>query len=180
MLKLEIKEQEFFDEATGRFYTVKPQILHLEHSLISISKWESKWHKPYLKDDPKTFDEELDYVRCMSIDKEIDDSTLHSLTALQINQIRDYINDSMTATWFSNRNKVRPSSRVITSELIYYWMTSCGIPFSCEKWHLNRLLVLIRICNVEGSSKKKMNKRDQLAEQRKLNAARKQKYNTKG
>lgn len=180
MFKLVIEGNEIYDEASGRFIYTKPQTLRLEHSLISISKWESKWHKPFLKDDKKTHEEELDYVRCMVIDQEPDPDTLRALTRKQLEDIFSYVNDSMTATWFNERNKKAPSRRVITSELIYYWMVALEIPFSCEKWHLNRLLTLIKVCNAENAPKKKMNKKEQMAQRKSLNAARRQKYNTKG
>lgn len=180
MYKLVVEGKEAYDEATGRFLYTKPQTLRLEHSLISISKWESKWHKPFLKDDPKTREEELDYVRCMVIDQEPDEGTLHTLTSKQLSDVFNYVNDSMTATWFNERDKKPPSRKIITSELIYYWMTELNIPFSCEKWHLNRLLTLVKICNIEKSPKKKMSKKDQMARQRSLNAARLQKHHTKG
>lgn len=180
MYKLIVEDKEIYDEATGQFVYPKRHTFRLEHSLISISKWESKWHKPFLKDELKTPEEELDYVRCMAIDQEPDDYTLHSLTRKQVKDIFLYVNDSMTATWFNERNKRPPSRKIITSELIYYWMTELNIPFSCEKWHLNRLLTLIKICDIEKSPKKKMSKRDQMAERKSLNAARRQKYHTKG
>lgn len=180
MYKLVVEGKELYDESTGCFTYTKKQTFRLEHSLISISKWESKWHKPFLKEDGRTREEELDYIRCMVIDQEPDESILHELTNQQLTDVFNYVNDSMTATWFNERNS-RPSGRkIITSELIYYWMTELNIPFSCEKWHLNRLLTLIKICNIEKSPKKKMSKKDQMAERRSLNAARRQKYHTKG
>lgn len=180
MYKLVVEGKELFDEATGRFVYTKAQTFRLEHSLISISKWESKWHKPFLKEDGRTHEEELDYVRCMVIDQEPDEGTLHSLTNQQLKDVFSYVNDSMTATWFNERDKKPPSRKIITSELIYYWMVALQIPFSCEKWHLNRLLTLIKICNIENSPKKKQSKKEQMAERRSLNAARRQKYHTKG
>ena len=180
MFELKVEASEEFDEATGRFYNVKAQTYKLEHSLISISKWESKWHKPFLKKEEKTRAEELDYIRCMAINQEPDEATLASLTSVQLKDVFDYVNDSMTATWFNEKDKKPPSRKIITSELIYFWMTDLRIPFSCEKWHLNRLLTLIKICHIENSPKKKMSRKDQLAERRALNASRKQKYNTRG
>lgn len=180
MLRIKIKETELFDEKTSTFHKIPSQTLTLEHSLISISKWESKWHKPFLDEKPKTIEEETDYIRCMTVKDEADPMVYQSLTMAQRRQINDYINDSMTATWFNERDKKGKSRKVITSELIYYWMVALQIPFECEKWHLNRLLTLVRVCNIENSPKKKMNKKDALAQRRSLNAARRQKYNTHG
>lgn len=181
MLNIEVKGTEIFDEIRECFIEVKPQTLRLEHSLISISKWESKWKKPFLSEEVKTREEELDYIRCMCIDKEPDIETLNALTMNDMKRISDYINDSMTATWFKDRtNRPPKGSRAVTSELIYYWMTALQIPFTCERWHLNRLLTLVHICDIEQSPKKKMDKKSQMAHQRSLNAARRARHGTRG
>ena len=179
MLVLHHESQEFFDEANERFVVSKPVTLRLEHSLISISKWESKWHKPFLEANEKTPEEELDYVRCMSIDGDIDATTLSTLSASDFEAIRAYVSDTMTATTFRKDAK-HGKKEVVTSEVIYYWMVSLEIPFECEKWHLNRLLTLIKVCNIKNSPSKKMKKKDQLAQQRALNASRRAKTGSRG
>ena len=179
MLVIHVHGQELYDERTERFVVVKPVTLRLEHSLISISKWESKWHKPFLGAGAKPLSEELDYIRCMDLDGNVNEAVLQSLSASDFEAIRTYINDSMTATTFGNV-KNKPSREVVTSEVIYYWMTALDIPFECEKWHLNRLLTLIRVCNVKNSPGKKMKRQDQFNQQRSLNAARRARFGSKG
>lgn len=179
MLVLRHNGGELYDERTGRFIVSKPVTIRLEHSLISISKWESKWHKPFLDTSVKSLDEELDYIRCMSIDGDLDDMVLNSLSASDFEAIRAYVGDPMTATTFK-KDTQRGKKEVITSEIIYYWMVSLEIPFECEKWHLNRLLTLIKVCNIKNSPSKKMKKRDQLAQQRALNASRRARSGSKG
>lgn len=147
--------------------------LVLEHSLLSISKWESKWKKAFL--DPrgkKTTEQINDYVRCMTIKPPNDSSVYSRLTSSDMNKIGEYISDSMTATWFNDKNAGKRDSRIMTSELIYCQMVLNGIPFECEKWHLNRLLTLIRVCNAENSPKKKMSQKDLYSQYRAVNAAR--------
>ena len=180
MLQITIPEWEFYDEKEEVFIEVKKQTLQLEHSLVSLSKWESRWHKPYLKKEQKTFEESIDYIRCMTITKNVDPRCYYGITNTLMKQIDDYVNDSMTATWFNERDNKRKNTKVITSELIYSWMIALGIPFECERWHLNRLFVLIRICDIQNAPKKKMSSRDQLIQQHRLNEARKRKYGTRG
>lgn len=181
MLQLAIPETEFYDEAKGEFAYVKATTLLLEHSLISISKWESKWKKPFLSSEQKTSDEIIDYVRCMVVGSNgLDPNIFLCLKRSHMRLVMDYINDSMTATWFSNNEKKYGRSEVITSELIYYWMVAFNIPAEYQKWHLNRLLTLIRICSEKNKPAKKQNKRDILSRNAALNAARKAKYNTTG
>ena len=133
---------ESWDEIRQEFVYAKPTVMQLEHSLVSLSKWEAKWHKPYLVPEPHTREETIDYIRCMTITQNVPKDTYNKLTSRHFKQVDEYINDSMTATWFSNQKKGNNSSEQITSELIYYWMVSFGIPFECQKWHLNRLMAL--------------------------------------
>lgn len=136
MLELTINgADELYDSATNTFYSIKGQTIALEHSLVSISKWESKWHIPYLTKNPKTREQELDYIRCMTLTKGVDPRLYYLITPEQFKKIGEYINDPMTATWFSKENESRPNSRIITAELIYYWMIAQGIPMECQKWH---------------------------------------------
>lgn len=179
MLELEIDEKEVFDDRSQTFVNVPKQTLRLEHSLLSIAKWESKWHVPYLANGTKTVAQAIDYVRCMTIGKAPSIEVYETLSPNEMDQITEYIEDSMTATWFSN-SRGKPSREIITSELIYYWMIEFGIPFECDKWHLNRLLTLIRICQIKNSPKKKMSANELAARNRKLNQARKSSLNTKG
>ena len=183
MLQLEIGSGEFFNEATQEFVTVKPQKLLLEHSLLSLSKWEAKWKKPFFTKDAKTPEEYLDYIRCMTINSNVDPLAYDSITAKHMKMIMEYIDDPHTATTFSNRTPKKKSrrSRIITSELIYYWMFANGIPKECEKWHLNRLMTLIRIFSVENDpDAKKMSRSAIYQQNRELNEARKAKYHTSG
>jgi len=180
VLKITIPATELFDEKTQTFITVKEQPLTLEHSLLSLSKWESKWHKPFLGKEAKTFEQQLDYIRCMTITQNVDPSAYYALTQEQLKKIDDYIQDPMTATWFNDKNQPKNGKEVITAEIIYYWMKSLQIPFDCEKWHLNRLLTFIRVCNIKDAPEKKMSKREIYSRNRALNDARRKKYNTTG
>lgn len=179
MLEITIPGREFYDEQVEEFKFTDDTSLRLEHSLLSISKWESKWHKPFLSMEQKTNSEMIDYVRCMTINKGVDQMVYSGLTAKAIDDINDYIADPMTATWFSNHDG-RPSREIITSEVIYYWMIALGIPFECQKWHLNRLLTLIRVCNLKNSPPKKMGRNEIYNQNRSLNAMRRSKMGSSG
>lgn len=182
MLRINIPEREFFDEKTERFGTLKATTLYIEHSLISISKWEAKWHIPFF-DSEKTNEQTLDYIRCMILNRELDDAAkmvcINFLTADDIKTINDYINDPMTATVITDDGK-KGRTQKVTSELIYCWMVQFNIPAEFEKWHINRLIMLIRVCGEENKPKKKMSKREIMAQNKALNAARKAKYKTRG
>lgn len=180
MLTITIPETEQWDEVNQEFIHTKAQTLHLEHSLVSLSKWESKWCKPFLSKEDKTFDETIDYIRCMTLIRDVPESTYRCLTQANIKQINDYISAPMTATWFSKDNYGRGSREQITSELIYYWMITLNIPFECQKWHLNRLLTLIRVCNIKNQPSKKMSRREIMGRNAALNAARRKQLNTTG
>lgn len=181
MLHITVPETELFSEETNMFYPIKETSLTLEHSLISLSKWESKWKKPFLsRRSLITEEERLDYIRCMTIEKNVDPLTYKALTKENIDAIDKYIDDAHTATTFP-KSKTGGSSRVVTSELIYYWMFSLGIPLELEKWHLNRLLTLIQVFQAENQPKKKRKMtRDDLAKRNALNEKRKAMYHTKG
>lgn len=180
MLKVYVPESEQFNEETNEFYTIKEQTLMLEHSLLSISKWESKWGKPFISDKPKTVKETIDYIRCMTINKNVDPLIYNNMSAKTIQEVNKYIEAPMTATWFSKEASGKPSSEAITSELIYYWMVAHQIPFECEKWHLNRLLTLIKVCNLKNQPEKKMSRNAILSQNRALNEARRKKLHTRG
>ena len=184
MLHITTPAVDLWDEEKQEFDIVKEHTLCLEHSLVSLSKWESKWHKPFLTKDTKTHDETVDYIRCMTITQNVDPNVYKYIPDDIIQQVYSYIDDPMTATWFSDQKKKttnRINNEQVTSELVYYWMTKLNIPFECQKWHLNRLLTLIQVCNVkENQPNQKMGQREILRNQAALNAARKKKLNTKG
>lgn len=173
MLRITIPENDLYDESTGTFISIHERTIQLEHSLLSISKWEAKWHIPYYDLKPKTFQQSLDYIRCMTLTQNVPSETYLGLTAELIEKIRAYQEDSMTATTISeNPNKPKSRAKIITSEQIYSWMFANQIPLECEKWHINRLLMLIRVCNINNTPQKKMSKKDALAHTRAVNAAR--------
>lgn len=179
MLTITVPARELFDDRTNEFIYTKAHTLQLEHSLVSISKWESKWHKPFLTKETKTEEEMRDYIRCMTITQNVDPSVYLGLSRNNLVQIKQYIDDTMTATTFNDKNK-KQNHQVITSELIYYWMVSLNIPFECQKWHLNRLLTLIHICDIKNTPAKKMSRRDVMSRNTALNAARRAKLGTRG
>lgn len=183
MLSIVVPSGEFWDEKNERFINFPGQTLQLEHSLVSVSKWESKWHKPFLSQTDKTDEETLDYVRCMTLTQNVKPEAYLCLSPENIAQINRYIEDPMTATTFSdNTGDNRPKRRreFITAELIYYWMIAQNIPFECQKWHLNKLLTLIRVCSVKNQPEKKMSKAQIAKQYSALNAARRKKLNTTG
>ena len=180
MLKIVIPEREYFNENTEQFVYSKEQEITLEHSLISISKWESKWHKPFLDEKHTKTDEEFNYyIKCMALSN-IDDYTINNLTESNKREICNYIDDKMSATWFAESSTPPPSNEIITSELIYYWMIDQGIPFECQKWHLNRLLTLIRVCALKSQPAKKMSPNSILSQNTSLNKARRAMMHTRG
>jgi hypothetical protein len=179
-LLIHIPKKELFDEKNGKFITVKETNISLEHSLISISNWESKWHKPYLSSEKKTTEEFFSYLQCMCLTKNVDPNVFYALDGDDVKKIAEYITDSMTATTFKNHDQ-KKSREIITSELIYFWMTNFNIPFEpCQKWHLNRLLTLIEIASIKNQPPKKMGKREAAQQRAALNASRRAKYNTRG
>lgn len=180
MLRITIPEGELYDELKQEFIKTKECTLQLEHSLVSLSKWESKWCKPFFVKDAKSIEETIDYIRCMTITQNVDPNVYSFITDKDIEQVNQYIESPMTATTFSSMKKGVPNREIITSELIYYWMISLNIPFECQKWHLNRLLTLIRVCDVKNQPEKKMGKRNVMSRNSALNAARRQRLHTKG
>ena len=169
-----------FDPVTSTFSNIKETKLNLEHSLVSISKWESKWKKPFISRDPKTEEESLDYIRCMTINPNVNPVVYYNIPPSVFESIRQYIDDPMTATWISSSEHRPPSRQIITSEVIYYWMVSYRIPMECQKWHLNRLLMLIQVCDEKNKPPKKMSKNQILSRNAALNAARRAKLHSKG
>lgn len=182
--KIKIEGGELFDNDTQQFITVKPIELILEHSLISISRWESKYHKAFLVDTPeKTIDEMLYYMKCMVLNydpEDVDENVFKMCSKQTIDEIVAYIHDPQTATTITTRNKKR-NRDIITSELVYYWMCANYIPFSCETWPFNRLLTLIEVCSIKNDPKQgKMKTRDILSQNQALNKARRAKLGSLG
>ena len=180
MLQITIPAIEQWNEQQQEFIQTKEQTLQLEHSLVSLSKWESKWNIPFLSKGEKTYEQTVDYIKCMTIAGNIDPNVYNGLTTDHIKQINKYIESPMTATTFSEHKSEKVNREIITAELIYYWMIALNIPFECQKWHLNRLLTLIRVCNIKNSPPKKMSKRQTASQYAQLNAARRRQFNTKG
>ena len=180
MLQITVPATEEWDESKQEFVYTKETTLQLEHSLVSLSKWESKWCKPFLSDEDLTEEETIDYIKCMTITQNVNPEVYKCLTQENIYQVRDYISAPMTATYFSKERNSRPSREIVTSELIYYWMISLNIPFECQKWHLNRLLTLIRVCNIKNNPPKKMSRREIMERNAALNESRRKQLNTKG
>lgn len=179
MLVINIPQQEFFNDEKQEFLSIESHVIELEHSLISISKWESKWKKPFISTNNKTTEETLDYIYCMLLNEE-DKDFIKLLTPENIKSINNYIADPMTATTFYEEDKTYGKKEVITSELIYYWMVASNVPKECENWHINRLLTLLRICSIKNTPPKKMSRRDIMSRNRALNEARKKQLNTHG
>ena len=178
MLKIRIPETELFIEDKNEFVQVRGYELTLEHSLLSVSKWESKWKKPFLTRDQKTQDETLDYIRCMTLTQNIPADAYLAIPDSELRKIADYINDPMTATTFSGPE---PQSReIITSEVLYYNMFAAGIPIECQKWHLNRLLTLMRVFGIKSQKAKKMPASKIRSQNAALNAARRAKLGSTG
>jgi hypothetical protein len=180
MLHVTIPKNEAYDEASNEFIYFKGQTLQLEHSLVSISKWESKWHKAFLTKTDKTYEETIDYIRCMTLTQNVDPNSYRFLTNENIEEVNRYISDSMTATTFREENENRSNRDIVTSEIIYHWMIALNIPPEYQKWHLNRLLTLIKVCNIKSQPPKKRSKRDIMSQNAALNAARRKSLNSKG
>lgn len=188
MLEIIIPEQhyEFYDEVKEEFLPpvdVKETKIQLEHSLISLKKWEQKWHKPFLGQAEKTHEELSDYIRCMTLNHGVDPSVYNWIPQEVIQQVVKYIEDPMTATWFRENGLVgaqKNSREVITAEIIYYWMISLSIPVEFQKWHLNQLLTLIKVVNIKNGKPKKVDKKTAAAERAALNKKRREQYKSKG
>ena len=173
---------EQFNEATYEFIPIvtKPQTLKLEHSLVSLSKWEARWHKPFLSREPKTTEESVDYIRCMTLTQNVSPDVYKAITPQILQEVNAYIDTSMTATTISKDRNGKVSREIITAEIIYYWMICQGIPFECQKWHLSRLLTLINVCNAKNGPQKKMSRKEIMERNRALNAARRKRTRSKG
>ena len=181
MLTIEVPiSPEGWDEQKQEFVEPRVQTLQLEHSLVSLSKWEAKWKKSFISSKNITNEEMLDYVKCMTLTKNVSPDVYNHLTTDNVEAVRAYIEDPMTATTFAKESSNSRNKEIVTSELIYYWMIASNIPFECQKWHLNRLITLIRVCGVKNTPPKKRSKRDIMNQNAALNAARRQQMNTRG
>lgn len=181
MLELIIKGDEYWDEVKEEFVCINNVVLQLEHSLVSVSKWESKWRKPFLSKTEKTVEESVDYIRYMTITPNVDASVYNRIGDEHIVKVSEYIEDPMTATVVSDTtNSKVGSSEFVTAELIYYWMTALNIPHEYETWHLNKLLTFIKVCNIKNSPPKKMSQQEVMRRNAALNAKRRQQLNSKG
>lgn len=181
MLRITIPAgEEQWDEVNQVFIYPKEQTLQLEHSLVSLSKWESKWCKPFLTRQAKTFEETLDYVKCMTLTQNVNPEVYNYLTIANIDLINQYIDAPMTATRFSDEKSKKTNREQVTAEIIYYWMVALNIPFECQKWHLNRLLTLIKVCNIKNSPPKKKSMKEIMRRNTALNEMRKKQLHSKG
>lgn len=179
MLTITLNESEGFNSKENCFVKNDKVVLTLSHTLVSVSKWETKWLKPFLSEVKKTDEETADYIRCMSL-SDLDQSVLNRITNVELNMIKEYIENPMTATTVTNRDGKKGRAEIVTTELIYYWMIALNIPWECQHWHLNRLMMLINVCNIKNTPSKKMSKKETLTNNAALNAARKKAMNTPG
>lgn len=180
MLTIRVPGIDLYNEELEEFSTSEEMVVELEHSLVSLSKWEEIYEKPFLDTKDKTIEEVMTYIRCMIITPGVPDDVFGRLSSKNVGEIDKYINAKRSATWFSDSKNTPRQREVITTELIYYWMVSFQIPFECQTWHLNRLLTLIKIFSVKNAPPKKMSKNEMAARNRELNARRRQQLNTSG
>lgn len=180
MLEIIVPGVEYFDDESQEFVTVGDIALELEHSLVSLSKWESFYEIPFLNEKQKTSTQVYDYIKFMTLTPNVSEDVFSNLSDRNIEDVNNYIDAKMTATWFSEAPGAPKSRDVITAELIYYWMIVFQIPFECENWHLNRLFTLIRVCNIKQSKPTKMSRSEIAARNRELNAQRRAQLGTKG
>lgn len=180
MLQITVPAGERYDSVNNLFIQTKECTLTLEHSLLSISKWEQNWNKPFISTERKTHEESKDYIRCMTITQNVNPEVYDFIPSSVYKMVDEYISAPMTATTIKSTKKQTGARQIVTSELIYYWMITFGIPFECQKWHLNRLITLIQICEIKSQPAKKMGRNEILSRNSSLNAARRAAMHTKG
>ena len=180
-LILTVPGKDLYDPAANRFIITSDKVLTLEHSLLSIARWESKWHKPYLSQDEKTREELIDYIRCMTLTQNVAPEVYLSMDNRTLKKVIDYIQDANTATTIKRLKNAKRSHEIVTNEIVYYWMTALNIPFEpCEKWHFNHLMTLIEVCSIKQEPPKKMSKAESARRRSALNQARRAKYGSHG
>ena len=181
MITLHIDKTTLWDEEKEEFITVNAQDIVLEHSLLSLSKWESKWEIPLLSKQPKSKEQFLDYIRCMTVTQHVNPYVYYCLTDEHIKTVDEYIDKKMSAATFSGDTRKGQGGKQVTADLIYYWLVALQIPFEpVEKWHLNRLMSLIKICNIENQPSKKMSRGATMRQNAALNAARRKRHGSRG
>lgn len=180
MLTITVPSVEFYDRKEQVFIKSPKTVLQLEHSLLSISKWESKWKKPFFNKKEMTAEEVMDYIQCMTLNKNVDPLVYKCLSAENIEEIGSYMKDPMTATTINSSQLKKNSREIITSEIFYYLMATYNIPMECQKWHINRLITLIQVFNEKNKQPKKMSNKDLYAQQRALNSARRRSLHSRG
>ena len=180
MLEITVPAIELYDEKKNDFIELEEQTLKLEHSLVSLSTWESKWHKPFLHTKDKTQEEVIDYIRCMTLTENVHPLTYYYLSQSNIEKINSYIDDSMTATTFKDDKKKKSSREIVTAEIIYHWMISFNIPVEFQYWHINRLITLVRVCEIKSNPPKKRSMRDIMSQNAARNAAMRKRLGSKG
>lgn len=179
MLRINVPEIELFNSETEEITTIKPFLLSLEHSLVSVAKWEAKWHKAFLERNEKTDEELRDYIRCMTLTQNVNPEFYDYIPRDIVETIERYIDDPMTATTIRDKRNKPAGHQIVTNELIYWWMIQLNIPFECQKWHLNHLLTLIKVCEAK-SNPTKMNRKDIYSQNAKLNAMRRKTMKSRG
>ncbi len=181
MISIKIPAGEYYNPKTNEFVKYKEHTLRLEHSLRSMAKWESKWHKPFLSKDNKTNEEIIDYLRCMTLNTaDVDDCVYYCIPGSEMEKLTQYMEDPMTATTITRIGNQPKSRAIVTAEILYYDMIALNIPFECEKWHINRLLMLIEVCNEKNKPSKKIPRNELISRNKLLNAARRKRLGTKG
>lgn len=181
MLSIIVPGREFYDEESELFVTVGETQLELEHSLVSLSKWESRWEKPFIGNAEKTTEQVTSYIQFMCLTPDVPPEVFDRVSNENLQEINDYLNSKMTATWFSaDETATKGPQEVITSEVVYYWMITMNVPMECQHWHLERLFTLLKVIQLKSAPPKKRNRADVAAQRRALNQKRQQEFGTKG